>query len=212
MVEGKTVTTYHPVAYVSGLFRGSQLNWAALTKEAFTIYMSLKKLSFYLTDADVLLKSDHLPLKKVLQKNTLNNKVNNSAMELEAFNIRFEHVSSKANILADMLSRLVDIDPDARLDPENAGWEFRYYIFESLPRLTSEDIVQICEILSGENVIRPDPDVQQPFVQQLRTPLTLDQLRALQGQDDKCTTLTRMLENGKLDPVAYSLQEGILYR
>ena len=211
MVEGKTVTTDHPVAYVSGLFRGSQLNWAALTKEAFIIYMSVKKLSFYLTDADILLKSDHLPLKRFLQKNTFNNKVNNWAMELEAFNIRFEHVRGKANILADMLSCLVDIDPDARLDPENAGWEFGYYIFESLTKLTSEDIVQICKIISGENVIRPDPDVQQPFIQQLRSPLTLDQLRALQGQDDKCTTLTRMLENGKLDPVTYSLQEGILY-
>ena len=212
MVEGKTVTTDHPVAYVSGLFRGSQLNRAALTKEAFAIYMSVKKLSFYLTDADVLLKSDHLPLKKFLQKNTLNNKVNNWAMKLEAFNIRFEHVSGKANILGDMLIHLVDIDPDTRLNPENAGWEFGYYIFESLPKLSSEDIVQICEILSGENVIRPDPDVQQPFVQQLRSPLTLDQLCTLQGQDDKCTTLMRMLKNGKLDPVAYSLQEGILYR
>ena len=83
MVEGKTITTEHPVAYVSGLFRGSQLNWAALTKEAFAIYMSVKKLSFYLTDADILLKSDHLPLEKSLQKNTLNNKVNNWAIELQ---------------------------------------------------------------------------------------------------------------------------------
>ena len=73
-------------------------------------------------DAEVLLKSDHLPLKKFLQKNTLNNKVNNWAMELEAFNIKFQHVSRKTNILADTLSRLVDIDPDARLDLENAGW------------------------------------------------------------------------------------------
>ena len=189
MVEGKTVTTDHPIAYV----------------------MSVKKLS-YLTDADVLLKSDHLPLKKFLQKNTLNNKVNNWTMELEAFNIRFEHVNGKANILADTLSHLVDIDPDARLDPENAGWEFGYYVFELLPKLSSEDIVQICEILSGENVIRPDLDIQQPFIQQLRSPLTLNQLRTLQAQDDKCTILTWMLENGKLDPVAYSLQEGILYR
>ena len=39
----------------------------------------------------------------------------------------------------------------------------------------------------------------------------MDQLRALQAQDDKCTPLTQMLENGKLDPVAYSIQEGILY-
>ena len=86
-----------------------------------------------------------------------------------------------------------------------------YYVFESLPKLSSEDIVQICEILSGENVIRPDPNIQQPFIQQLRSPLTLDQLRALQAQDDKYTTLTQMLENGKLGPVAYSLQEGMLY-
>ena len=71
MVEGKTVTTDHPVAYVSGLFRGSQLNWAALIKEAYAIYMSVKKLAFYLTDADVLLKSDHLPLKKVFAEKHL---------------------------------------------------------------------------------------------------------------------------------------------
>ena len=35
--EGKTVTVHHPVTYVSGLFRGSQINWVALTKEAYVI-------------------------------------------------------------------------------------------------------------------------------------------------------------------------------
>ena len=39
--EGKMVTTHHPVTYVSELFRGSQLNWAALTKEASAIYICL---------------------------------------------------------------------------------------------------------------------------------------------------------------------------
>ena len=43
-VRGKVVTTHHPITYVSGLFRGSELNWAALTKEAYTIFMSIKKL------------------------------------------------------------------------------------------------------------------------------------------------------------------------
>ena len=82
-IDGKSTTTDHPVAFVSGLFRGSQLNWAALTKEAFAIYMSVKKLSFYLTDAQILLRSDHKPLEKFLLKNTLNSKVNNWAMELK---------------------------------------------------------------------------------------------------------------------------------
>ena len=211
-IGGKKAITDHPVAYVSGLFRGSQLNWAALTKEAYAIYMSVKKLSFYLTDAEVLLKSDHLPLKKFLQKNTLNNKVNNWAMELEAFNIKFQHVSGKTNVLADTLSRLVDIDPDARLDPENAGWEFGYYVFETLPKLSSEEIVQVSEILSGENVIKPDPDVQEPFTQLLNSPLSISQLQALQSQDEKCTALTDMLERGKLDPIVYSIEGGVLYR
>ena len=132
-------------------------------------------------------------------------------MELEAFNIKFQHVSGKTNILADTLNRLVDIDPDARLDPENAGWEFGYYMFETLPKLSSQNTVQVCEILSGDNVIKPDPDLQEPFIQQLTSPLTLEQLQALQAQDEKCKTLADMLRWGKLDPVAYSIEDGVLY-
>ena len=66
VIDGKSTTTDHPVTFVSSLFRGSQLNWAALMKEAFAIYMSVKKLSFYLTDAKILLRSDHKPLEKFL--------------------------------------------------------------------------------------------------------------------------------------------------
>ena len=75
-IDGKSVTTDHPVAFVNGLFRGSQLDWAALMKEAFAIYMSVKKLSFYLDQAEIILRSDYLPLERFLQKNTLNSKVN----------------------------------------------------------------------------------------------------------------------------------------
>ena len=56
----------HPISYMIGMFRGSQINWACLTKEAYVIYMSIKKLTYYLEDADVTLRSDHLPLKKFL--------------------------------------------------------------------------------------------------------------------------------------------------
>ena len=37
--EGKEFSIHHPITYVSGLFKGPQLNWAALTKEAYAIYM-----------------------------------------------------------------------------------------------------------------------------------------------------------------------------
>ena len=67
-------------------------------------------------------------------------------------------MSGKANILVDTLSCLVDIDPNTRLDPKNTGWEFGYYVFETLPTLSSQHTIQVCEVLSRDNVIRPDPD------------------------------------------------------
>ena len=48
VLNGKETTTKHPVTYLSGLFHGSQLNWAAMTKEAYAIYMTIKSPLFTL--------------------------------------------------------------------------------------------------------------------------------------------------------------------
>ena len=142
-IDDKSTTTNHPAAFVSGLFRGSQLNWAALMKEAFAIYMSIKKLLFYLTDAQILLRSDHKPLEKFLLKNTLNSKVNNWAMELEAFNIQFDYIKGSNNILADTLSCLISIDPDTPTMPEEPGYEFGYAIFEGREHWLHRPVLQM---------------------------------------------------------------------
>ena len=42
--DGKEFSIQHPITYVSGLFGGSQLNWATLTKEACAVYASVRKL------------------------------------------------------------------------------------------------------------------------------------------------------------------------
>ena len=134
-VGGKAITMDHLVLYVSGLFHGSQLNWAALTKEAYAIYMSIKKSTFYNTGHEITLRSDHLQLRKFLGKMTLNNTVNNWSTEIESFNINFVHISGKANILADTLSRLIDTDPDLKQQPELEGHEFGKHCFETLPKV-----------------------------------------------------------------------------
>ena len=71
----KLLRHQHPFTYVRGLFQGSPLNWAAFTKEAYVIYMAVKKLMFYLADATIILWSDHLSLRKFLHKTILNAKV-----------------------------------------------------------------------------------------------------------------------------------------
>ena len=65
MFEGKETKLLHPTTYMSGLFRGIQINWACLTKEAYAIYMSIKKLAYYLEYANVTLRSDHFTIKEV---------------------------------------------------------------------------------------------------------------------------------------------------
>ena len=140
MVEEKEIKILHPITYMSGLFRGSQMNWACLTKEAYVIYMSIKKLAYYLEDANITLRSDHLPLKKFLAKNTLNSKVNNWAIEISPFHITFEYIKGIKNTLADTMSHLINIDPQIQAKPEPEGHEFSYYIFDSLTALGKKKI------------------------------------------------------------------------
>ena len=60
-IEGSPKKIHYPITYASGLFNGSQINWATLTKEAYAIYRSVRKLTYYLEDADVLLRRSFTP-------------------------------------------------------------------------------------------------------------------------------------------------------
>ena len=155
----------HPICYVSGQFRGSQLNWAALTKEAYAIYMSVRRLSFYVTDAEVTIRSDHLPLKKFLNKQTMNSKVNNWAVELEQFRLHLEWISGTRNLLADSLSHLLDIAPDAEKTKEPDDQEFSSYCFEEL------EPAKVMEKVSMEVIELTDNSEYQNDSQELRKPL-----------------------------------------
>ena len=123
-LEGKEKEIFHPITYLSGLYRGSQLNWATLTKEAYAIYMCVKKLDYYLAGAQTTLRSDHLPLKKFLRQRTGNSKVNNWALSLEEYEITFDYIKGILNTLADAMIRLVHIDSTSQLEPEPEGFEF----------------------------------------------------------------------------------------
>ena len=179
--------TDHSLAYTSGLFRGSQLNWAALTKEAYAIYMSVKKLSFYLDSAQITLRSDHLPLKKFLEKNTMNAKVNNWAVELESQNINFEFIAETKNVLADMLSRLIEFEESIKLPEEEPGYKFGYTPFEELPlaRVTVIEEVIISENNGdhspGSLKIRHNDPIAKDI--EIELPMANSRMKELQEQD-----------------------------
>ena len=45
-------------------------------------------------------------------------------MEISPYRIHFEYIKGIKNTLADTMSRLVQIDPEAKLNPEPEGYEF----------------------------------------------------------------------------------------
>ena len=121
--------------------------------------MLVKKLSFYIDTAKITVRSDHLPLKKFLEKNTLNSKVNNWPVELESQNITFKYIPGIWNTFADTLSRLIEMDENIKLQPEEEGKEFGYFLFEELPPVTTQVVEEVieCEIIGNINIQHTDP-------------------------------------------------------
>ena len=182
-IEGKIKQIYHPMTYVSGLFKGSQINWATLTKEAYAIYMSVKRLDYYLQDAEIILRSDHLPLRKILEKKTLNAKVNNWAVEISPYKIKFEYIIGIKNTLADTMSQLIKIIHNTKPLPESEGYGFGYYAFEELnPISTEKDTDIVCNIQQGNDQTMPnDISIDWGF--------TSEEIRKAQSVDKFCTQI-----------------------
>ena len=203
-IEEKEVKILHPITYMSGLFWGSQINWACLTKEAYAIYMSIKKLAYYLEDADITLRSDHLPLKKFLAKNTLNSKVNNWAIQILPFRITFKYIKGIKNTLADTISWLIDVNPQIQ-ESEPEGYEFGYYTFDTLPAVEVSNVEVTQDTLENN---KGDSDEKL-----IRLPLNKDILFELQQKDAFCINILAQIEKGNIiKGQVYKIQNKLLKR
>ena len=99
---------YHPIMYQSGTFSTSQLKWSTIVKECYTIMMSFQKLEFYWWDTEVILRSNHDLLEKLIKNQTKNTLTQNWAWETFPITpyITFKYIKGKDNILADSLTQL----------------------------------------------------------------------------------------------------------
>ena len=166
--------------------------------------MSIKKLAYYLEDTDITLRSDHLPLKKFLAKNTLNSKVNNWAIEISPFCITFEYIKGIKNTLADTMSRLTDINPQIQQDPEPEGYEFGYFAFDTLPAM---------EVSTVETKEVSDEEKENNMDSAIGLPIPNDMLSNLQSQDPFCSHIRIQIKKGNIkEGQIYSIQDKILKR
>ena len=172
--------------------------------------MAVKKLRFHLDSAKITLRSDHLPLKKFLEKNTMNAKVNNWAVELESQNITFEFIAGIQNVLADTLSRLIELNEDIQQPAEKPRYEFGYTPFEELPPAKVAVIEEV--IISEVNQSKVLITHGDPVTKNLPVELSLTDFRMmeLQEQDPLLTRLRKEWSTGRLDRNHFTMEKDIL--
>ena len=95
-----------PIAYSSGNFDKTQVKWNITEKEAYAIYKSVKKFTFYITRAKTMVFSDHKPLKNFFEGGMNITKLDRWSLELQEFDISLEFFQGKLNTVADIISHL----------------------------------------------------------------------------------------------------------
>ena len=70
------------------------------------MYKSINKFSFYLTGAECTLYCDHKPLDPFLTMGMKNKTMDRWALNLQQYNIKYQHVAGKENVIADAISHL----------------------------------------------------------------------------------------------------------
>ena len=87
------------------------------------------------------------------------------------------------------MSRLIQIGPEAKLCPEQEGYEFGYYAFEDMEPIR-------CEVQEIETTQLNDPI---PLPQEeIKLPLSDDRLQAFQAKDKFCKDISNKLKQGQL--------------
>ena len=94
-----------PIYFLSHKLSDTQTRWSTIEKEAYAIHYALQKLDHYLHNAKFTIKTDHKPLKYILESPMQNKKIQLWALGLSGYNCKVEYIEGVQNTCADLLSR-----------------------------------------------------------------------------------------------------------
>ena len=109
-----------PIYFLSHRLSETQQRWPVIEKEAFAILYAVQKLDYYLSGAVFTIKTDHQPLKYLLEAEWMNKKIQQWALKLSGYNCKIEYLAGRDNTYADLLSRIpkeletesINLEPD----------------------------------------------------------------------------------------------------
>ena len=96
------------------------------------------------------------------------------------------------------MSRLIDIDPQVQQESEAEGYEFGYYIFDTLPAL------EVSNVETSSNTTINVNDTKNSNDDLWNLPIKNNTLSKLQQKDIFCNNILKQIEKG-------NIKEGQLY-
>ena len=107
LVNGQTdVAVEKPIYFLSHKLSDTQTRWSVIEKECFAIHYALQKFDHYLHNAEFIIRTDHKPLKYILESPMQNKKIQLWALGIAGYNCKVEYVAGTDNSCADLLSRM----------------------------------------------------------------------------------------------------------
>ncbi len=97
----------YPIAFLSKTLTNSQLNWSTFEKEAYAIFYAFQELEYLLHDRFFTLRTDHANLTYI--RDSGSEKVRRWKLYIQEYNFDIEHIKGEKNIVADALTRLVEV-------------------------------------------------------------------------------------------------------
>ena len=200
--QGKVET---PIYFLSHKLSDSQKKWSVIEKEAFAIHYALQKLDHYLHNAQFVIRTDHQPLKYLLNSPMQNKKVQMWAMGMAGYNCQVEYIPGSTNVLADLLSRMPE-GPKGEHDRVEIG-----------PRDVSDNTFEIGVLDSSGVNTETYASYQEPEGEGERlekVELEGFDMEKEQGRDPNLVEIKRQLEQGnapKMIQKRYLTIDGVLY-
>lgn len=94
-----------PVEYASRLLNSAERNYNTTEREALAVVWAVMKFRGYIEGSEVIVKSDHQPLRWLMNVKSPSGRLARWALTLQEYLPRIEYIPGKSNAIADTLSR-----------------------------------------------------------------------------------------------------------